>query len=116
MNGFDASESAYRNGYELGLKVKKEKFAKQFIKGFLEALRPEDTPSVPDEYCIERSTLLELIDKGFPTDIIRKCDLLNKINTITLSDVENVIKCTSQPHDFCNSGEREDNRNGKFNR
>lgn len=41
MNKYTAQEQAYKNGYELGKKVKQEEFAEQFVKGFNEALEKE---------------------------------------------------------------------------
>lgn len=41
MNKYTAQEQAYKNGFELGLKVKQEKYGEQFIKGFNEAIKPK---------------------------------------------------------------------------
>lgn len=38
MNKYTAQEQAYKNGYELGKKIKYEKYAEQFVKGLLRAL------------------------------------------------------------------------------
>lgn len=37
MNEYDAGEIAYKNGYELGLKIGQDEYVEQFIKGFLKA-------------------------------------------------------------------------------
>ena len=34
MKDYEAQEQAYKNGYELGKKIKQERYAEQFIKGF----------------------------------------------------------------------------------
>ena len=41
MNKYTAQEQAYKNGYELGKKVKQDKYAEQFVKGFNEGVKPK---------------------------------------------------------------------------
>ena len=47
MKTYEASEQAYKNGYELGKKAKQEKFAEQFIKGFNDATSTEELKPCP---------------------------------------------------------------------
>ena len=42
MNEYIAAETAYKNGYKFGKKLKFDRFWQQFVKGLLKALEEED--------------------------------------------------------------------------
>lgn len=77
MNKYTAQEQAYKNGYELGKKVKQEKYAEQFIKGFNEVVgkqgywKPTKEPlGVNEVDCVECSVCGKswIIDKDLSAE------------------------------------------------
>lgn len=51
MNKYIASEQAYKNGYDLGLRVQQNNYDEQFLKGFYKALN-QSNDIIPNQYLL----------------------------------------------------------------